>query len=240
MKTIATIAALAIAYTTTSASAQNVGYVSEGVVPNVAVTGFYGGGFYNGWGNGGGTVAGNFLQGAADLVRAEGDNAYMNSLANINNQIALKQNIENREQWVETYFKMRRTNDAYRASIRRGPVSQGESETMAKVLLPKRLNGSQLEPLTGRIHWPAALQGDEYALARRQLDRLFAGRTVHNAGIGGALDSSVASITGEMRERLKAQIHTMTASEYLAGKKFIDSLGYEARFAPGVEGLAAN
>jgi hypothetical protein len=98
----------------------------------------------------------------------------------------------------------------------------------------------QLEPLTGRIHWPDALQGDEFALNRRQLDRLFAGRTVHNAGVGGSLDSGVAAITSEMREKLKAQINTLTASEYLAGKKFIDSLGYEARFAPGVEGLAAN
>jgi hypothetical protein len=111
---------------------------------------------------------------------------------------------------------------------------------MAKMMAPKRLNGSQLEPLTGRINWPDALKGDEFAIARRQLDRLFAGRTVHTAGVGTALDSNVAAVTGEMREKLKAQINHMPANEYLAGKKFLDSLGYEARFAPGVEGLAAN
>lgn len=240
MKIIATIAALAIAYTA-SASAQTVDYAAEGAVPNVPVTGFYGGGFNPGWGfGGGGTVAGSALHGAADLVRAEGDNAYMNSLANINNQVAIKKNIENRDLWVDTYFKMRRTNDAYRASVRRGPVSQGESELMAKMLAPKRLNGTQLEPLTGKINWPVALRGDDFALARRQLDRMFADRSAQNAGVGGELDSSVNSVTNEMRERLKSQINTMSASEYLAGKKFIDSLGYEARFAPGVEGLAAN
>jgi hypothetical protein len=240
MKTITTFAVLAIAFTATSANAQTVDYAAEGAVPNVAVTGYYGGGFYPGWGYGGGTVQGSVLRGAADLVRAEGDNAYMNSLANINNQIAIKKNIENREQWVETYFQMRRTNDAYRASQRPAPTSLGQAQQMARMMTPQRLNSYQLEPTTGKLHWPASFQGAEFAAARQQLERLFAARSAQNAGAGGTLDSSVNAITNQMRDALKSQINSMPTNEYLAAKKFIDGLGYEARFAPGVEGLAAN
>jgi hypothetical protein len=239
MKTIITIAVLAVVFTAANANAQTVDYAAEGAVANVAVTGFYGGGFYPGWGNGGGTVQGSVLRGAADLVRAEGDNAYMNSLANINNQVALKKNIENREQWVETYFQMRRTNDAYRASQRPAPTSLGQAQQMARMMAPQRLNSYQLEPVTGKINWPAALQGDQFALARRQLERLFAARDAQTAGVGSATDANVNAITSQMREELKSQINTMSPSEYLVAKKFIDGLGYEARFAPGVEGLAA-
>jgi hypothetical protein len=240
MKTILTFAALAVAFTATHTNAQTVDYAAEGAAPNVAVTGYYGGGFYPGWGYGGGTVEGSVLRGAADLVRAEGDNAYMNSLANINNQIAIKKNIENRDQWVETYFHMRRTNDAYRASQRLAPSSLDKSQQMARMMTPQRLNSYQLDPATGKIHWPAAFQGTEFTFARQQLEKMFTARSAQNAGVGGTLDSSVNAITGQMREALKSQINNMPTSEYLAAKKFIDGLGYEARFAPGVEGLAAN
>lgn len=239
MKTIVPFTALVALSIAANANAQTVEYAAEGAAPNVAVTGYYGGGFYSGWGYGGGTVAGSALRGAADLVRAEGDNAYMNSLANINNQIAIKKNIENRDQWVETYFHMRRTNDAYRASQRLTPTSLGQAQQMAKMMTPQRLSSYQLEPNTGKIRWPDAFQGPEFAAARSQLEKMFATRTTENAGVGSTLDSRVNAITSEMRDALKSRIDNMPTNEYLAAKKFIDGLGYEARFAPGVEGLAA-
>lgn len=240
MKTIATISMLAVTLAAANVDAQGVDYAAVGAVANVGVTGYYGGGYYPGWGYSSSTVAEGALRGEADLVRAAGDNAYMNSLAAINNQVALKKNIENRQQWVETYFSMRRTNDAYRASQRDPIPSLGQSQAIAKMLAPQRLNGNQLDPLTGKLNWPAALQADEFALARRQLDRIFANRDLASAGVGNTTDAQVSAITSEMQAELKSQIKTMSPSEYLAAKKFIDGLGYEARFAPGVEGIAAN
>ncbi len=240
MKTIITLTVLAVSFVAANANAQGMDYASEGAVSNVAATGYYGGGYYPGWGYGSSTVAEGALRGAADLVRADGDNAYMNSLANINNQVALKKNIENRQEWVETYFSMRRTNDAYRASQREPITSQGQSEAMAKMMAPARLNSYQLEPVTGKLNWPAALLREEFDLARGQLDRIFATRDAKTAGVGNITDANVNAITSHMREELKAQIKTMSANEYLAARKFIDGLGYEARFVPGVEGFAAN
>ena len=240
MKAIAAISTtLAITLIVTSAKAQDSGYAIEGAVPNVALTGFYGGGYYPAWG-GASTVAEGALRGQADLVRAWGDNAYMNSLAAVNTEVARQKNIENRLQWVQTYFEMRRTNEAARAAQRPTAMSLGQSQQYARMLAPQRLSPYQIEPVSGRIHWPAALQGPEFAEARKALQQIFASRDVHTSGVGNTTDSQVAEITAAMRDALKANIDAMTSSEYLAARKFVDGLAYEARFAPGVEGLASN
>ncbi|MCC7087414.1 MAG: hypothetical protein IT427_20620 [Pirellulales bacterium] len=186
MKTIFTIAVFAVFCTAATSRAQLVDDDAAGVAPTVAVSGYYGSGFFPGWGFGGGTVEGNFLQGTADLVRTNGDNAFLNSLANINNQVAVKKNTVNRDPWVETYFHMRRTNEVYRASRRQVPTSLGQAEQKAKLLVPQRLNSYQLEPFIGKINWPAGLKRSQLASARRLLEQLFAVRDAQNAGIGTA------------------------------------------------------
>ncbi|MCC7087415.1 MAG: hypothetical protein IT427_20625 [Pirellulales bacterium] len=47
-------------------------------------------------------------------------------------------------------------------------------------------------------------------------------------------------ITDQMRDQLKSRIDAIPVNEYLTAKNFIDGLGYEVRFAPGVEGHTAN
>jgi hypothetical protein len=41
-----------------------------------------------------------------------------------------------------------------------------------------------------------------------------------------------------MQERLRSQIDELTPNEYVGAKNFLRSLAYEARFMPGVEGVA--
>ena len=85
---------------------------------------FYGlGGWVGGWGGSwgpGSTPMGSYMAGMGEAIRAEGQYNLMSSQAAINLQEAQSQNIDNQLKWTNTYFEMRRVNEAY-ANSSRGP-----------------------------------------------------------------------------------------------------------------------
>ncbi len=77
-----------------------------------------------GWGGytGASTAAGSAMNGMASVISAKGDYNLSTSAAAINMTQAQKQEIQNRQQWTNTYFDMRSTNRAAaRPSARPGP-----------------------------------------------------------------------------------------------------------------------
>ncbi len=210
---------------------------------SIVAVGTYGGGFGSNYGFGNNyfssTAAEGYLRGSADYVRALGDNAYMNSLAAINAEQARSQYIDNRSAWTRTYFDMRSVNREYRVAERGRAPTLDEAKYIAKAAAPTRLNAYQLQRTTGAINWPAALQGEQFIAARQQLEQAFADRDVHNSGVGSTTFSAISSAASVMRDQLKNQVTYMNPAEYVAAKKFVDGLAYEARFALGVEGFAS-
>ena len=73
---------------------------------------------------------------------------------------------------------------------------------------------------------------------RIQIDALFAKRTQINSGPGSAVYREVQSLTREMRDDLKDMVQRMTPAEYLAARKFIEALAFEAQFPPEIQGVA--
>ena len=71
-----------------------------------------------GAGYGGGTVAGNAMNGMASMISAAGDYNLATSAAAVNMTQAQKNEIENRAQWTQTYFDMRAVNRSARAAER--------------------------------------------------------------------------------------------------------------------------
>ncbi len=67
---------------------------------------------YGGWPGytGGTTAAGSAMNGMASVISAKGDYNLSTSAAAINMTQAQKQEIQNRQQWTNTYFDMRATN----------------------------------------------------------------------------------------------------------------------------------
>ena len=102
-----------------------------------------------------------------------------------------------------------------------------------------RLTALQLSPATGEINCGAL---KERPAIRRPESfcklALFANRTVSNSGVGSETESAVARLTNVMQDGLRSQIDGMTANEYVAAKNFLRSLAFEARFMPGMEGVA--
>lgn len=199
----------------------------------------YGGGGYGyggwggGWGGGGGTVAGNYYNGVANAVRAQGDYNLSTSQAYVNMEEAKRREIENRKAWTDAYFEMRRANSDYRAA-ERGPRGTPEDWVrFAKEAAPNRMSPGELDYVTGRIAWPRLLQSDEFKDGRESLDALFADRADRGGSIGPEGYQKIRNETAAMTAYLKKNIKRFPPNEYLDAKKFLESLAFEARFTTG-------
>ena len=195
-----------------------------------------GGGGYDwggGWGGGGGTVAGNYYNGVANAVRAQGDYNLSTSQAAVNLEEAKRRDIENRKEWTDSYFEMRRANQDYRAA-ERGPKGTPEDWVRyAKEAAPSRLSPGEIDQVSGQIAWPRVLQADDFKKGRDELERLFAIRADKGGSIGIDGYQEIQNITDALLAYMKKNIKRYPPNEYLNARKFLEGLAYEARFTTG-------
>ncbi len=190
-------------------------------------------GYGGGWGGGGGTVAGNYYNGGANAVRAQGDYNLSTSQAVVNMEEAKRREIENRKEWTDSYFEMRRANSDYRAA-ERGPKGTPEDWVRyAKEAAPTRPSPGDIDRVSGQIAWPRLLQADDFKDGRDELERLFADRADKGGSIGPDGYQQIQDEINGMMAYLKKNIKRYPTSEYLSARKFLESLAYEARFTTG-------
>ena len=204
--------------------------------------GGWGGGGWGGWGSNmgvGSTAAGSYLTGMGNAIRAQGQFNLDTSAAAINLTEAKRREIENSKLWTETYFEKRRINQAYQESQRR---PAGDSETwmrLAQVGVPSRLSPSVLDPVTGRITWPAGFSDSAFKNDRAALDRLFADRALAHGAIGSQMHSEISQTVNRMLATLKSLIKQFNTNQYVESRSFLNSLAYEASVPnPGFEPTA--
>ena len=178
------------------------------------------------------------MRGAASIIRSTGEAVRNGSEAAVNLEVAKSQYLKNNYDAAKTFWE-KRLLWAENSVLRRGsPLSSEQLRQMARDAAPDRLSVLQLSPTTGEINWPAGLLRPEFDGFRERAERIFANRTISNSGVGSTSEVAVSRLTSDMEEDLRAQIDVMTPSEYIASKSFLRSLAYEARFMPGVEGVA--
>jgi hypothetical protein len=194
-------------------------------VPQASMVAGYGG--YGAYDTGGHTVAGDAMQGMASVISARGDAALSASAAAVNLTQADKQLIENQQAATNAYFDMRATNRAARA-VERGPALS--MEQLAKIAhdgLPKPLNNSQLNPVSGQLNWPGPLQHDAFKAERAELDGLM----MQHARYGNltyADQTKVRNSVNAMFKALKSQIKDIPAPDYSSARAFLNSVLYAA------------
>jgi hypothetical protein len=203
----------------------SVGYVPGGYRRPYYGYGGYGYGGYGGYG--GGTAAGGYLNGMASAIRAEGQYNLLSSQAAINLEEAKKKEIENRTHWTNAYFEMRRINDAY-THPKKDPTPPETWVRLAHDALPQRLPGADLDPVTGRIAWPDALQGDPFAADREKLEALFAERAIEHGAIGVDAHGRIRRAVDDALAKLKDHIREIDSRSYVEARNFLTSLSYEA------------
>jgi hypothetical protein len=238
MKTLPLVAAGLVAaclvFADTSAQAQFVGRPI--VVPASAVYGVpapYAPGYVGPWGRPyhgyhASTAAESFMRGAASLTRAHGAYNLMSSQAAINYQHATSQGLDNFKKNAETYFDVREINRAAREKERGPRPTQETLARLARQTAPGRLDAEQLDAATGSVAWPAALQGEQFAPYRAQIEKLLS-EGAAEGGMGAAGRQQIKYTTGAMLVVLKSQIREMPPMEYSGAKRFLESLAYEAQ-----------
>jgi len=184
---------------------------------------------YGGWPGTGGasTAAGSAMNGMASVISAKGDYNLSTSAAAMNMTQAQKQEIENRQQATNTYFEMRSTNRAARDAERAPRPTMEQLARWAHEGAPKPLGPSQMDPVSGRLNWPTALQQDSFESQRSQVDQLFATRARYGS-LSYSDQLTVRRTVDDMFGELKAQIRDVPPQDYVDSRNFLASVTYAA------------
>lgn len=199
--------------------------------PALAQFGWGGIGGWGGYGLGWGTNS--YGDQLGNVIRSEGQADLDRSQAAINRESARSQEIQNRLDHTQTFFAMRRINQQYAdEQYARTRVNPDDMARMARKMEPRRLTPSQLDPVTGAIHWPGHLLDAQYNSERGALDQLFVHRSDNSGGIGSDRFAQIQRLTNQMLEKLRAHIQDLDTADYLYNRSFLTSLAWEARFPP--------
>jgi hypothetical protein len=185
----------------------------------------YGGYGWGGYGYGG-TAGGNYLQGMSQVIRAQGQYNEQTSRAMINYEDARTKYIDNRKKWTETYFAMRDENRAKQAEkLERGRYSPEVHALAAESGVPKRLSSEAFDPITGKLAWPELLLAPEYEQTRIEVEHLL---ELH-ASAGSSDAIRLQNAVQQMIFLLRSNIRELPTNDYIAARKFLDSLAVTVR-----------
>jgi hypothetical protein len=125
------------------------------------------GGWAGGYGGtGASTAAGSAMNGMASVISAKGNYNLSTSAAAMNMSQVQKQEIQNHQQYTNTYFEMRATNKAARKAEEGPQPTMEEIARIAHDGAPKPLASDQRNPMTGQLAGLAAA-GQFHLAARR-------------------------------------------------------------------------
>lgn len=150
--------------------------------------------------------------------------------------------LDNNLKAAKTFYDKRKQHEEYsqaQADDKKRPTHEAIAR-YNRASLPKRPTEFQLCTLRGEINWPGALLDESFSNQRIMLSSLFAQR--HSASLDSAEDISheIQQHIKKMLEQLRSRVRDMSPAEYVAARKFLDSLAYEATLPPRIGGLATN
>jgi hypothetical protein len=193
---------------------------------------YYGDG-YGGYMPYGGTAAGSMAAGMGALIQSQGAYNQATAAAAIDVQTAKSMAIDNRLKSAQAQYQLERMN-------RENRVEQNRIRQAARVDYtppPKpRMSSAQLDPVTGKIAWPALLSMPDFLPERTKLDTMFAHRVSNPASV---TYSQVSSLRLAMRNKLDAMYERVDRGEFFAARHFLDALAEESRYS-GLEGAQAS
>lgn len=170
-------------------------------------------------------MAGSAMSGMANAISAKGSYNLSTSAAALNMTQAQKQEIENHQQYTNTYFEMRETNRKARAAEEAPRLSVEQLARMAHEAMPKPLTPGEVNEVTGQLNWPGALQTDIFAGNRKRLEGLL-GSYSQMGSLNYTDQTKARAIINDMNKQLKGQVRMIPAPDYITCQKFLKSLIY--------------
>ena len=171
------------------------------------------------------------------MTRAVGEANLDNSLANMNNQEAIRRALENSLKYAETYYARRDLWFDYQEEHRRKPLTMEGYRKLAEAAGASRLTAEQFDAATGKVRWPDMLQAKTLEPYRVRIDNALANRSSTDVGYGSKTHEEVRLMTESMQEVLDRNRKKLPSHLYVNAVKFLESVTFEARFAPPVPGV---
>lgn len=179
--------------------------------------GYYGGPY--------GTYEGSAAAGMGTFARGVGEYNYYTAMALREREHARALAIQNHEIAVDNWHAQRA---AHRERVRAEMLTPQQVARVVEAGRPARLTAADYQPVTGKLVWPVALLGEEYAARRAAVEKAFANRTSQDSGAGSAFYVNVRQQTEEMVSQLKEKLPELRPMEYIAARKFLTGVRYEA------------
>ncbi|MCC7425143.1 MAG: hypothetical protein IT428_33150 [Planctomycetaceae bacterium] len=168
------------------------------------------------------------LRGRGDAYRGLGEYNLYTSNAYINYEEARSRWMDNKLKYAMMYWERKRIAREHLAAEAAERIATRDRWLKNRVPdIPARLTSAQLNPYDGKITWPRELMGAEFAVWRQRLNDLFAvpsneRDTLHQYEVKEAVDV--------MKEILREEMLAMPSNQYLATRKFLESLSWERQF----------
>ena len=177
----------------------------------------------------------------ADVLSAQAQMVKARSEANLNNAKALEalqnvrgQAIENDLKSAVTFYEKRKLYANDHAAQQLDRPSAEDVIRYSKASVPERPTNYQLNAARGKIYWPSLLQRHEFLERREQLEALFARRASQPTGPGSEISYEAQEAVAEMRDQLRDMVEQVPPMDYVAVRRFLDSLSHEATLPPRV------
>ena len=166
------------------------------------------------------------LRGQAEWLRGAGEFKVSTAKSRVIHAEAQKRETEAREQRIKSRYETQEVNAQARATKRGPRVTVEQMHRMAAMTKPGSLSPSEVDPITGKVSWPALLQAEAFGPFRVELENLFAQRAaVQHLG---AADLEKAKLAADrMLQELRS--HARPTTEYSDAKRFLKSLAYEVQ-----------
>ena len=113
------------------------------------------------------TAEGAALQGTAQVIAATGQKNLATSTAALNATQAQSAAMRNAVQSVSTFYQVREAGRLERDKERGTRPTPEQHASRAYLRRPRSLDGSQVDLVTGAVHWPMPLQSAEFSEQRK-------------------------------------------------------------------------
>jgi hypothetical protein len=174
------------------------------------------------------TLAESILRGKGDLLRSQGQFLYLRGQGAIAWEQARQQSIQNHVNEVQAWYGLKELNRQHRFPPRSNRSRSALASTKPN-RTPAKLPTVAVD-LAGHIDWPDLLMADEYKGSRETLEKLFSRRTSGvSTSNNAALRLAIEKETNQIQAKLVERIREYRPADYVAARKFIDSLRDDTR-----------
>lgn len=225
------LAITAMAAIGSSVSAQRIGGVGNvgnignirGFAPGAAAAPWFIGSGYGYGAYGGTTAAQSYMQGQAEVIRAQGAAYQAAARGAVDYEQARAAYMENQQRWHEMQLQRQReaaaSRDEYFAA-QRAARERRQANQPSKV--SDTLSDTVYNRATGEVVWPTLLQQDLFKDSREELGNLL--RTKAHTGSVDNIDEQIVQAAAVLREQLRQQIRSVTPHDYIDARRFLDQL----------------